>query len=50
MPPINAPKINLIILTFLLKINDTDNNNIKSKKTFIKKSRSTYIFILSPKL
>jgi len=42
--PINAPIKSLYIGTFLLKINDTDNNNKKSNPKFKNNIKSIYIF------
>ena len=49
IPPIKAPSNNLINLTFLFKIYDTQKSKIKSKKKLSNTIKSMYIFIyLSP--
>lgn len=49
IPPIKAPNNNLINLTFLFKIYDTQKSKIKSKKKLSNTIKSMYIFIyLSP--
>lgn len=45
MDPSVAPNINLIILVFLLRINDTPIKSKKSRKKFNANTKSTYIFI-----
>lgn len=45
IPPIKAPNIILVILIFLLSINDTVSNNIKSIAKFNIITKSKYIFI-----
>ena len=44
--PAIAPKIILIILTFLFKISDTPIKRNRSRKKFINNIKSTYIFTL----
>ena len=48
--PANAPSNNLFIDTIRLSSIETDNNNMKSKTKFNNNTKSTYIFISSPKL
>ena len=49
-PPIKDAKRSLFNFAFLLKSNETDVNNKKSKAKFKKKRISKYTFMLSPKI
>ena len=48
-PPMKAPNIILVNLTFLFSINDTVSNNIKSIAKLSIITKSKYIVISSPK-
>ena len=48
MPPTKLPNATLYILECLFRMSDTESKRIKSKNMLIKKSKSTYTFILSP--
>lgn len=50
IPPTKLPSTILNSFTCLFNMSDTESNRIKSKNMLIKKSRSTYTFILSPLL